>query len=272
MKKTLALVLAVVLCAACFAFASSAADALSFLPEADSEVAAEGCEYVINDDGSVTITLTAASAKLTVIYKDVVENTIYEEKEVNVTENKYVVYSFDVTGSAQVGDVHVTYNRANKDNADLFKSSMSTVADYAKYKVEEYCGENYNAWAFGTYLSERDDYLPEDGIISFNAVEYPITGAVGDTVTFYNFSVVSTIPENLGSEGDVTDESSEAESSEEPSESVSSEEPTESTEAPAESSEAESSTPSTGDAGIVAVAAVALIAIVGAAVVIRKRA
>ena len=83
MKKTLALVLAVVLCAACFAFASSAADALSFLPEADSEVAAEGCEYVINDDGSVTITLTAASAKLTVIYKDVVENTIYEEKEVN---------------------------------------------------------------------------------------------------------------------------------------------------------------------------------------------
>ena len=83
MKKTLALVLAVVLCAACFAFASSAADALSFLPEADSEVAAEGCEYVINDDGSVTITLTAASAKLTVIYKDVEQNTIYEEKEMS---------------------------------------------------------------------------------------------------------------------------------------------------------------------------------------------
>ena len=130
MKKTLALVLAVVLCAACFAFASSAADALSFLPEADSEVAAEGCEYVINDDGSVTITLTAASAKLTVIYKDVVENTIYEEKEVNVTENKYVVYSYDVTGSAQVGDVLVKYNRGNKDNAELYKSSMSTVVSY----------------------------------------------------------------------------------------------------------------------------------------------
>ena len=64
-------------------------------------------------------------------------------------------------------------------------------------------------------------------------------------------------------EGEPADEDS---SSEAPVEST--EAPVESTEAPVESSEA----PNTGDAGIVAVAAVALVAIVGAAVVIRKRA
>ena len=66
--------------------------------------------------------------------------------------------------------------------------------------------------------------------------------------------------------GDSGDESS----SEAPVEST--EAPVESSEAPVESSSDESSVPSTGDAGIVAVAAVALAAIVGAAVVIRKRA
>lgn len=52
----------------------------------------------------------------------------------------------------------------------------------------------------------------------------------------------------------------------------SSEAPAESSEAPAESSSDESSVPSTGDAGMVAVAVVALVSVVGAAVVIRKRA
>ena len=69
-----------------------------------------------------------------------------------------------------------------------------------------------------------------------------------------------------GDSGDESSSEAPVESTEAPVEST--EAPVESTEAPVESSEA----PNTGDAGIVAVAAVALVAIVGAAVVIRKRA
>ena len=80
MKKALALVLAAAFCAACFVLTAGAATgSLSFLPNDKSDNTATGCEYKINDDGSVTVTLTATEAKLEVVFNDgsaLLDNTI----------------------------------------------------------------------------------------------------------------------------------------------------------------------------------------------------
>ena len=107
-----------------------------------------------------------------------------------------------------------------------------------------------------------ESVLELDTAVTANYVKVSFASYTGSTWYFVSEFEAYGAPAS----GDSGDESS----SEAPVEST--EAPVESTEAPAESSETESSVPSTGDAGIVAVAAVALVAIVGAAVVIRKRA
>ena len=89
MKKALALMLALAFCAACFVLTTGAAapaDEFSFLPEEGSNatITPTGCTYKINDNGSVTITLTAATGSLAVVYND---GTILEEKNINMKED-----------------------------------------------------------------------------------------------------------------------------------------------------------------------------------------
>lgn len=69
MKKIIALLLSCLLCATCFAVFASAEEygAASLLPNPDGEMTAEGCEVKVNSNGSVTVTLTAATASIKMI-------------------------------------------------------------------------------------------------------------------------------------------------------------------------------------------------------------
>ena len=156
MKKALALMLALAFCAACFVLTTGAAapaDEFSFLPEEGSNatITPTGCTYKINDNGSVTITLTAATGSLAVVYND---GTILEEKNINMKEDgQYILTSWTTTGSAVLGDVLVKHNRKDKDNADLYKTGMASSATY--FEVNE---DNYTAVSY-THLALPDGNL-----------------------------------------------------------------------------------------------------------------
>lgn len=102
-----------------------------------------------------------------------------------------------------------------------------------------------------------ESVLELDTAVTANYVKVSFASYTGSTWYFVSEFEAYGAPAS-GDSGGSGDESSEA--------------PAESSEAPAESSSDESSVPSTGDAGMVAVAVVALVSVVGAAVVIRKRA
>ena len=96
------------------------------------------------------------------------------------------------------------------------------------------------------------------------------------TKPIWEFIAMTEIAVNEGSAGGDTSEpagdtSSDADTSSE-APTTSSEAPTTSSEAPATSSAAESSTPSTGDAGMIAIVVLAAAAVIGAAVIVKKRA
>ena len=211
MKKALALMLALAFCAACFVLTTGAAapaDEFSFLPEEGSNatITPTGCTYKINDNGSVTITLTAATGSLAVVYND---GTILEEKNINMKEDgQYILTSWTTTGSAVLGDVLVKHNRKDKDNADLYKTGMASSATY--FEVNE---DNYTAWDWRAYLNQSGGTrMPDDGVIECISATFPFTGAVGDTITLYRWCVASSIPEDLGKEAEAwatEDESSE---------------------------------------------------------------
>ena len=279
MKKALALMLALAFCAACFVLTTGAAapaDEFSFLPEEGSNatITPTGCTYEINDNGSVTITLTAASGSLAVVYND---GTILEEKNINMKEDgQYVLTSWTTTGSAVLNDVLVKHNRKDKDNADLYKTGMASSATF--FKVNE---ENYTAWDWRAYLSQDGGTrMPDDGIIECISSTFSFAGAVGDTITLYRWCVASSIPEDLGKEAEAwaaEDESSEpadvssAAESETASEAESVAESEAASSAAASSAAESSKTPVTGDAGIAAIVVLAVVAAAGAAVIIRKR-
>ena len=275
--------LALAFCAACFVLTTGAAapaDEFSFLPEEGSNatITPTGCTYKINDNGSVTITLTAATGSLAVVYND---GTILEEKNINMKEDgQYILTSWTTTGSAVLGDVLVKHNRKDKDNADLYKTGMASSATY--FEVNE---DNYTAWDWRAYLNQGGGTrMPDDGVIECISATFPFTGAVGDTITLYRWCVASSIPEDLGKEAEAwatEDESSEpadvssaAESetaSEAESEAASVAESEAASSAAASSAAESSKTPVTGDAGVAAIVVLAVVAAAGAAVIIRKR-
>ena len=89
------------------------------------------------------------------------------------------------------------------------------------------------------------------------------------TKPIWEFIAMTEIAVNEGSAGGDTSEPAGDTSSDAD---TSSEAPTTSSEAPATSSAAESSTPSTGDAGMIAIVVLAAAAVIGAAVIVKKRA
>ena len=101
MKKIIALLLSCLLCATCFAVFASAEEygAASLLPNPDGEMTAEGCEVKVNSNGSVTVTLTAATASIKMIYKD--GTTVYEEPYSEIADYPYIAYWY-VSDSATV--------------------------------------------------------------------------------------------------------------------------------------------------------------------------
>lgn len=272
MKKALALMLAVAFCAACFVLTTGAVaeNELSFLPNDKSNNTATGCEYKINDDGSVTVTLTATSATLDVVFND---GSALLDNKINIKEDgRYVAVSYATTGNGALATSTITNYMREKEGqaqkADLYLESMAVTPDYAQFRGNE--GENCFTWDLRAYLTSKS-YVPASGETEIIETKFMFTGDVGDTITIYKYGIYADVPEDLGKEGEAsTDESSEP--ADESSAAASEAESSAATSSAAASSTTESSkTPVTSDAGVAAIVVLAVVAAAGAAVVIRKR-
>lgn len=282
MKKALALMLAVAFCAACFVLTTGAAapaDEFSLLPQENGKapVTVTGGKLTYNADGSVTLTLEDTSATIAVEYTK--DGTVEEEKKINMKEDgKYIVLSYVKTGSlafavgsAGTDGIEVIHDRKDGTDKQLMMAGMNAEAAFG---VKDHITETTYAWDWQGYLNKDEGKrMPEDGIINIKSANFRVTGAVGDTLTLYRFSVVNTIPEDLGDEAEAwkpADESSEPadESSAAASEAESS---AATSSAAASSTTVSSKTPVTSDAGVAAIVVLAVVAAAGAAVVIRKR-
>jgi hypothetical protein len=273
MKKTLIYVLSLTLvfsCVAAFAFTASASDYgyvdMRPVEGGDAQFTANGATVETDGNGTATITLTAATADITMVYKS--NGAIYHEAYVDISAAKYVKYFYALSSSSMTLDIHAHYDRGNKNDADLYLSGM--VANPTYFKLS---GANYGVWDMYQYLSERDGYLPTDNIIKFSDIVYTVTGNIGDTVTIYYFEVADSYDDDFGT---VIPDNSTVEVSEEASETESAAVSEEISEASAEQSVVESAetsqteTPSTGDTGIIAIAIVSVIALAGAVVIKKK--
>lgn len=290
MKKFFALLLSCLMCVACFALCASAGEydmPASLLPNPDGEMVAEGCDVVVNDNGSVTVTLTAASAKIVMTYKD--GTTIYEEPYSEIANYPYIAYWYD-TESVTV-ESHAHYGRKDKGDAgaDLYLDGMRKSPAY--YEIGN-ADTHYGAWNIYNYLKngKGSDYVTGDyEVLKFFDIEYTFSGSVGDTVTFYYYGTMDEIPDGFGTEIP-DDNTSEEESSEDepsivepsseeessatvPSEAVSEEESSAeaSSTAPSQAESSTGSTEPTSDSGIVALAVIASLAIAGAVIVKKTR-
>ena len=265
MKKIMALLLSCLLCAACFAVFASAEEygAASLLPNPDGEMTAEGCEVKVNNNGSVTVTLTAASATIKMTYKD--GTTVYEEPYSEIADYPYVAYWY-VSDSATVQTL-AHYDRKDK-TADLYLDGMRKSPSY--FELGD-ATTTYGVWNLYDYLSKGKgaDYVTGDyAVLRFFDITYTFTGNVGDEVTFYYYGTMDEIPEGFGTEiPDDEDTPIVDDSSEEPSEEAPSVEPS----VEPSKEESKGGTEPTSDNGIVALAVVAALAAAGAVIVRKSR-
>ena len=261
MKKIIALLLSCLLCAACFAVFASAEEygVASLLPNPDGEMTAEGCEVKINGNGSVTVTLTAATASIKMTYKD--GTTVYEEPYSEIADYPYIAYWY-VSDSATVQTL-AHYDRKDK-TADLYLDGMRNNPSY--FEAGD-ATTTYGAWNIYDYLSKgkgADFVVGDYAVLRFFDITYTITGNVGDEVTFYYYGTMDEIPEGFGTDipddipviVDPSEEDSSAvvEPSVEPS-----------------ADESKGGTEPTSDSGIVALAVVAVLAAAGAVIVKKSR-
>ncbi len=270
MKKTFSLVVSLVLVLSCFAAATLFASAGEYdyldlrpVEDGDAQYSASGATIEVESNGTVIITLTAASAEVEMTYKNT--GAVYQEAYVNVEEAHYVRYYFEKSNPAMGFGTHAYYDRGNKDNADLYLTGMEASGAY--YKVQ---GDNYGVWDMYTYLSERAGYMPEDKIIKFSTQTYTITGNVGDILTLYYFDIADSYDDDFGTvppDSGIIDTSESPSQAEEPTSepAASVEEPS----GPAEES-SQSPVPPTGDIGIAALAVVSVIALAGVVAIKRK--
>ena len=265
MKKIIALLLSCLLCATCFAVFASAEEygAASLLPNPDGEMTAEGCEVKVNSNGSVTVTLTAATASIKMIYKD--GTTVYEEPYSEIADYPYIAYWY-VSDSATVQAL-AHYDRKDK-TADLYLAGMRANPNY--YKVGD-ANTNYGAWNIYEYLSKGKgaDFVTGDyAVLRFFDIEYTFSGNVGDEVTFYYYGTIDEIPEGFGTDVP-SDDPVVVDPSEEPSKEDSSAVVEPSVEPSAD--ESKGGTEPTSDSGIIALAVIASLAVAGAVITKKVR-
>lgn len=216
--------------------------------ENESRLQLEGATIEYNRDGSVTFTLTAATAKIT--YTMIEGGTAYAGNAIDLNEPKaYAVVDYGTTDGVSV-ELLMHYTRKDKDPyGDLYLDSMRSdnYKDWRKALVNDEAGQ-YCVWDWGGYvLSDAEKKVFDDKIHSFGDWTMDLSGRVGAQVTIYTIAITSTDnAEDLGL-GEVRPEPaepSEDPSSEDPSsEEPSSEEP--SSEAPSEETTSEESTTST---------------------------
>lgn len=222
MKKLVSVLLALLLAVTgVFALTASAAEEdtiiHSLLPSNKSEdgvLTSSGCTIAYNDDGSVTITLTATAASVTMTYID--GSIIYADHPFNVNEGAYFVYDYASADGAELGGTCIAYyTRKDKEAAgtyaELWLVSMES-SDYAQYSKAS--GEGFGIWDLGSYISSSDAKKFDDGLHRFVSVTFPINGPVGSSLTLYRYYIgTADSVEGLGSVRPTVNEVSEPDES-----------------------------------------------------------
>ena len=293
MKKTLAVLMAALLVAVCFATVGSAATTaslnedyadvtatkdLSFLFDGETYLAKndiqEGADAWKTDgsaytQGNIVLFQNAKCTDTTAGTKLVLNIDLGETKNID----NVVVYFFkEYVSMIGLGVSNTMTISASTDGEDYTKvgdfdfDSEPAVADGATngvlgvfpetFEFEEAVDARYLELAMDFEESSDTFYVtPGD----------PDSGVKG----IWEFIGMTEIEINEATDGGDTSEPADDTSSDAD---TSSEAPTTSSEAPATSSAAESSTPSTGDAGMIAIVVLAAAAVIGAAVIVKKRA
>lgn len=209
------------------------------------QLAVEGAEVTYNKDGSVTFTLTAATA--TIKYTMVEGTIVHAGNAIDLSDGVgFAVVDF-ATLDGVVPNPIFHYTRKDKDAAgtfaDLYYASMidNNYAEYRKAYVTDEQGGTYAVWDWGTYVtSNPDKNLFDNKIHSFVDFEMTLTGLIGGEITFYTLAITNTDNVEDLDLGGIRPEPEE--SSDEPSSEPESSDETSSETSAATSSEEESST------------------------------
>ncbi len=163
-----------------------------------------GCELEYEDDGTVIVTLTAATATIDLTF--VSGGTILYGEEINLGETAAVVCVDYASADGVTFDqtVQAHYTRKDKEAAgtvaDLWLTSMES-ADYAKYQKISYkgsVGEGVVGWDWGTYVSSSDSKLFDNKCHRFTSISYILHGEVGKKMYIYKFGVYNGSEVELG--------------------------------------------------------------------------
>lgn len=298
MKKTLAVLMAALLVAACFATVGSAADmTVAFIENYDSNVVLlpGAGTFDALTDGVTTpeeldwLKMTDAQKKQVVAFQN--NNCILNEAEgknpipasrlglvVDLGETKtleslsvwfYKCYIVMIgLGVENTLSISASTDGTNFTPVmDYDFESDPAVKDGATNSISEVQEEviEFDAPVTARYLELTMDYEESypSWVVDSND---PSKG----TKPIWEFIAMTEIIANEATGGGDTSEPADDTSSE-PADDTSSEAPATSSEAPAASSAPTSSTPPTGDAGFAAIAVVAVVALAGAALIVRKR-
>ncbi len=279
MKKTLAVLMAALLVAVCFATVGSAATPTATLsPDYTNVSLLEGAgtlDKLFDGDDRKEEALAWGTDDANVV---AFKNADCKDAEANATLCLNIDLGEEMTLSGLTISFYKDYNvmiGLGEENT-LTVSSSDDGTDYAEVKSFTFTSEALEANAAGDN-TDTSKY-PKAGVYDY---EFKFDSAV--TTQYLELKIPyepshelatddKVVWEFIGmteitfAEGEPADDTSS-----EPADDTSSEAPATSSEAPAASSAPTSSTPPTGDAGFAAIAVVAVVALAGAALIVRKR-
>lgn len=286
MKKTLAVLMAALLAVACFAMVGSAATPTATLsPDYTNVSLLEGAgtlDKLFDGDDRKEEALAWGTDDANVV---AFKNADCQDAEANATLCLNIDLGEEMTLSGLTISFYKDYNvmiGLGEENT-LTVSSSDDGTDYAEVKSFTFTSEALEAKADNSGVDSSK--YPKAGVYDY---EFKFDSAV--TTQYLELKIPYEASHELATDGKVIwefigmteitfqegepadDTSSEPAGDTSSDADTSSEAPTTSSEAPATSSAAESSTPSTGDAGMIAIVVLAAAAVIGAAVIVKKRA
>lgn len=203
-KRIVALTMVTLLICTLFLIPVSADDTIiaNLLPsnnEENGKLTLDGCTLEENDDGSITFTLTKATATFKMVfaesfYAEGKGGTIYNDSPIDISKPAFVVYDYASADGVKMSEVIAHYTRKDKapDNklADLWLTSMED-PKYAEYS--EVSGEGYGVWDWAKYVNaSKEKKVFDDNIHRFCDLTGNLAGTVGSKITLYSFYVSST--------------------------------------------------------------------------------
>ena len=286
MKKTLAVLMAALLVAACFATVGSAATPTASLsPDYTNVSLLEGAgtlDKLFDGDDRKEEALAWGTDDANVV---AFKNADCKDAEANATLCLNIDLGEEMTLSGLTISFYKDYNvmiGLGEENT-LTVSSSDDGTDYAEVKSFTFTSEALEAKPDNSGVDSSK--YPKAGVYDY---EFKFDSAI--TTQYLELKIPYEASHELSTDGKVIwefigmteitfaegepadDTSSEpAGDTSEPADDTSSEAPATSSEAPAASSAPTSSTPPTGDAGFAAIAVVAVVALAGAALIVRKR-